>query len=347
MIYRAVDRSLLLPLYKRLLVEPFLGLIPDGIHPNTITHAGHLLNLLGTATLLLLWPEGGWPFALASLTLQLYCWCDNIDGPHARRTRQSSGLGEFLDHGLDAFSISYIALLTCMCVNAPPHWWVLMAVLIPGLPAVILWEQSVTGVFRLGVVNQIETLSVLSAGLMASAIFGAGVWTKISYAGITLAQIMLGWTSLTIVAVMLQGLHRVWRVSGTAALFTYAPMPAVQVLVVAAGLTRALDPVAAVALGISTSIFIGIRMLSWRVQSRMPEAVPLLWGVAVVLLGVLGVRLGVGEVPPAAAAAVVTTICTLCAALIALDMRKAIAALRHLDAAPSAPAASGGAIEQP
>ena len=43
--YRVEDRSVLLPHYKRLLVDPVLAHVPARLSPNAITHVGHLLCL--------------------------------------------------------------------------------------------------------------------------------------------------------------------------------------------------------------------------------------------------------------------------------------------------------------
>ena len=38
LVYKADDRSILLPYYKRFLIEPTLPFIPARLHPNVITH---------------------------------------------------------------------------------------------------------------------------------------------------------------------------------------------------------------------------------------------------------------------------------------------------------------------
>ena len=82
--YKVVDRSILLPFYRRFFVDPVLPLLPARLNPNTITHVGHLINFGGTVLLLALWPKRGWPFLTAMVLLQVYMWCDNADGAHAR-----------------------------------------------------------------------------------------------------------------------------------------------------------------------------------------------------------------------------------------------------------------------
>src|SRR6185295_18377168 len=153
------------------------------LNPNTITHVGHLINFGGTVLLLALWPKRGWPFLTAMLMLQIYMWCDNADGAHARRTNQCSAFGEFLDHGLDQLNTVYIAYLTCMALGVSPIWWVVISIIIPAAGAITYWEQSETGVFRLGMLNQVESLSVLSLALTTSGIFGQAIFDQITLFG--------------------------------------------------------------------------------------------------------------------------------------------------------------------
>ena len=88
-VYRADDRSLLLPFYKRWFVEPTLPFIPARVHPNTITHTGHLLCLAAAGLLVATNPRHGWVFFAAMVLLQAYNWCDNADG--ACRGARSTG----------------------------------------------------------------------------------------------------------------------------------------------------------------------------------------------------------------------------------------------------------------
>src|SRR4051812_41281198 len=123
LVYKVEDRSYLLPLYKRFCVNPCMRFLPASLNPNTITHLGHLVNLLGTAALIVfssMYPGTWWPFAIAALGVHLYNWADNADGAHARRTGQTSALGEFLDHGLDMFNTIYISYMSAIGIGAPP-----------------------------------------------------------------------------------------------------------------------------------------------------------------------------------------------------------------------------------
>lgn len=287
LVYRVDDRSILLPYYRRFIVDPLLPFIPARVNPNTITHAGHLLNLTGTALLVGLGPERGWPFVLAMVMLQIYLWCDNADGAHARRTNQCSAFGEFLDHGLDQLNTVYIGYLSAMALGAPPIWWVVLALIIPGAGAVTYWEQSQTGVFRLGLLNQVESLNVLSVCLTMSAVYGNDGWTHWSlFGGITLQTAMLVWTASTILFGMVRAMMRVAAFKGTEAVLPIVGLLAVFGAIVLATSLGALSAVAGVTLATGANVYVGMRMLANRLHGETPRFGPLPVAVAGVLFAV-------------------------------------------------------------
>jgi phosphatidylglycerophosphate synthase len=307
LVYKVDDRSILLPFYRRFIVDPALPLIPSSVNPNSITHAGHLLNLVGTAILVAMWPTRGWPFLLAMALLQIYMWCDNADGAHARRTNQCSAFGEFLDHGLDQLNTVYIGYLTAMALDAPPLWWVILALIIPGAGAVTYWEQSETGVFRLGLLNQVESLTVLSAALVMSAIFGRDVWTQWSLFGVvTLQTAMFAWSSATILFGMVRAMVRVARVRGA-----WAVLPVLGLLVFGGALVLAthegaLGTIAGVTLATAANVYAGMRMLANRLHKETPRLGGALFaGAVVVLLLTASARYGVTPSPALALGLVV------------------------------------------
>ena len=300
LVYKVDDRSILLPYYRRYLVDPLLPLIPASVNPNSITHAGHLLNLVGTALLIGLWPDRGWPYILAMLLLQAYMWCDNADGSHARRTNQCSAFGEFLDHGLDQLNTVYIGYLTAMALGVSPIWWVVIAFIIPGAGAVTYWEQSQTGVFRLGLLNQVESLTVLSMALTARAIFGASIWTEITIFGVTLQHVMLAWSASTILFGMLRSMFRVGVASPRGAA---AVLPIVGLLAFAGAITvatwfGAVSTVAGVTLCTGANVYFGMRMLTNRLHNETPRLGRLLVAGTAILALLVGVRLAGVAVSP-------------------------------------------------
>jgi phosphatidylglycerophosphate synthase len=253
--YEVRDRSLLLPHYKRWLVEPTLPLIPRSVSPNAITHAGHLLNLAGLAWLL----YGGSPL-VSALFLNAYLWADNADGAHARRTKQTSATGEFLDHGFDLLNATYVAIMTVVALGAPPMWSVAAAVVVPAAAAVTYWEQAETGTFQLGMFNQIESIACLTLILVARAVLGP----LPSVVGVALLAV----TTLTALVGFLNGVRRVRNRGGRLVPFV-APL-AFGMAIALVTMRGALSTAPAIAIGAAGFIFLGVRQLHLRIRREKP-----------------------------------------------------------------------------
>lgn len=330
LVYKVDDRSILLPYYRRFLVDPLLPLIPARVNPNSITHAGHLINLLGTVLLIGLWPDHGWPYIAAMLMLQVYMWCDNADGSHARRTNQCSAFGEFLDHGLDQLNTVYIAYLTAMALGVPPIWWVIIAFIIPGAGAVTYWEQSQTGIFRLGLLNQVESLTVLSIALTLRGIFGRDFWTSHALFGITIQLGMLLWSSSTIVFGMFRALYRVGQARGALAVLPILGMLGFGAAVILAARFEAISTITAVTLCTGLNVYFGMRMLAHRLHGEEPRIELVLVLGTAFLAALVGMRLAGMSVSPAVGLGFAGIAVAIFAALAMRDTRRSIV---HLGAA--------------
>jgi phosphatidylglycerophosphate synthase len=263
--YHADDRSLLLPHYQRWLVEPVLRVLPARVHPNAITHAGHLANL--SALLLLLWlrpQRGAWLLVAAGL-VQLYVWCDNADGAHARRTGQTSAYGELLDHGLDILNVIYVGMLSAYALGLGPMGWVIVTVLTASATALTYWEQAETGVFRLGMLNQIESSLVLFAVFVVGAVFGRGVWADHTLFGVPLREAFVWWVATTIGIGMVRNVARVQRHAGR-----WSDLPAAVALllcdatVIGALWLGAISHRVALAVSVAAGVVLALRMLRRR-----------------------------------------------------------------------------------
>lgn len=253
--YEVQDRSILLPHYKRLFIEPTLRFIPRRISPNAITHAGHLLNLAALVVLV----RGGSPLISAAL-LNAYLWADNADGAHARRTKQTSATGEFLDHGFDLLNATYVAIMTVIALGAPPMWSVAAAVVVPAAAAVTYWEQAETGTFQLGMFNQIESIACLTVVLVARAALGP--------LPAMLGVALLATTTLTALVGIANSVRRVVRRGGRLMPFV-APL-AFGVAIALVTATGTLGTVPAVAIGAAGFIFLGVRQLHLRIRKEKP-----------------------------------------------------------------------------
>jgi cyclopropane fatty-acyl-phospholipid synthase-like methyltransferase/phosphatidylglycerophosphate synthase len=204
--YQAADRSLVFPYYRRFLVDPALAYLPARLDPDVITHVGHLLALAALAVVAIPDARGGWPLVAAAVLLQLYVWCDNADGAHARRTGQTSTSGEYLDHGLDLACCAYIGATCAYAVGAHGPEALVLASVVPAAAALTCWEQSVTGVFRLGWLNQIEAVAATSAVLVTgAALGGVDALSQVSLAGVTLRQLVIGGSATGVVVGIVQG----------------------------------------------------------------------------------------------------------------------------------------------
>lgn len=298
LVYSVRDRSILLPYYKRFLVEPLIPSIPAQISPNAITHGGHVINL--AALVLLLAASGtnsGWPFFLVPVLVHVWLWCDHADGGHARRTNQCSGLGEYLDHGLDLLNATYVICMTVVALGVPPFWSVTAAVLVPAAAAVTYWEQAETGVFQLGLLNQIESVCSLSVALFARGLFGVAAIAAIHVGPYPLPTFILAMVSIVALFGILRCALRVKQNAGSTAPFL-APL-LFGAAVTFATATGALGTLSAIVLGASGYVFMGVCQLNFRIRGERPRLATGLVVAAVVVAGLAGYSLRVGAPPPA------------------------------------------------
>lgn len=214
--YKVDDRSIFLPYYRRFLINPALPRIPAKVDPNTITHLGHALCLAALLVTLACRMSAGWPTLLVIVLLQAYVWCDNADGAHARATGQQSAAGEYLDHGLDLVNCAYIGIISAYGLGSSTGTLgLILASLIAVASSLTTWEQSVTGVFRLGMVNQIESIFFLGFVLLADGIFGPEILTRVALFGVTLQQALFLAVSLSVVFTVARGMFAVRASGGT------------------------------------------------------------------------------------------------------------------------------------
>jgi phosphatidylglycerophosphate synthase len=267
--YAVQDRSILLPYYKRFLIEPVLPIIPASVNPNAITHGGHILNL--GALLLLVLNVGmnkRWPFLAVAILVHIYLWCDNADGGHARRTNQCSAKGEFLDHGLDLLNATYIAGMTVMTLGLPPFWSVAAVVVVPAAAAVTYWEQAETGVFQLGLLNQIESICCLTVALVLRAVLGEEPIAQAKLGSFSVPVAILIFVSTVALFGIFRSAMRVAKHGGRLGPFL-APFAFGAAVTVAAG-TGALGTLSAILIGAAVFVFLGVQQLTMRIRGKQP-----------------------------------------------------------------------------
>ena len=103
--YSCQDASYL----SKYVLQPYwnfmINFVPRSIAPNLVTLIGFVALLLNVATAYYFFPklEGnapGWVYLSFAFGIQWYSLLDNLDGRQARRTQNSSPLGELFDHGM-------------------------------------------------------------------------------------------------------------------------------------------------------------------------------------------------------------------------------------------------------
>jgi hypothetical protein len=196
-------------------------------------------------------------------------------------------MGELLDHGLDMLNTTYIAYIAAIAIGAPPLWWTALALVVPAACAITYWEQAETGLFSLGMLNQIESVTMLTLVLTVTAVFGVPIWDRVHVGPVTARLVMMGFVCATASVGILHNLWRVARTKGASSLVRVAPMIAFDVAVLVAAATGALSTVAAVTVGTAGNVFFGLRSLAMRTAGERPRVEAGVVVGAVLVIGLL------------------------------------------------------------
>lgn len=189
--YESAQGSILRPYYQKWIWQPLLDFVPQSWSPNVLTVISTFscaLSFLLAATL----SQEPLAMLLAAFLVFAYSSLDNMDGDHARRTGQSSRLGEFLDHWLDTINNGFVILGACLAVGLPTI--IALAVLAIGSLAffAVQLELRYTGVFRMGALGDIEGNSAVSLLYIAIAIGGPQFFLIQPIQGLPSIAILIG-----------------------------------------------------------------------------------------------------------------------------------------------------------
>ncbi|MFH2132479.1 MAG: CDP-alcohol phosphatidyltransferase family protein, partial [bacterium] len=103
--YNCIDKSLLLPIYKKYYVSAYFRLVPQWLTANMITifSTGFIMAM---AVMAFFFESKGspWHALIFAFCLHSYLLGDHLDGMQAKESGTSSPLGEFLDHYLDVYN---------------------------------------------------------------------------------------------------------------------------------------------------------------------------------------------------------------------------------------------------
>ncbi len=176
------DRSFLQPWLLKYLWRPIADRLPESLRPNSISIFG-LISMLscGLFTYLGIVHSQLW-FLLVTLGMGIYLTCDNIDGLFARRTKQTSTLGEFFDHWFDSFATGTISVTIGLALglgSATRLSGYLFLAYIFAMACVhftTFWEQLHTGVMVSGRLGSNESVITVMGVFLIITIFYGDPW---------------------------------------------------------------------------------------------------------------------------------------------------------------------------
>jgi phosphatidylglycerophosphate synthase len=268
--YRAEDRALLLGFYRWLLWDRLVAVLPARLPPNVITVFGEACAILSAVTSYYASRGTPWLYLVSAGLLFIYLTGDNCDGPHARRTQQTSNLGEFLDHGLDGLASCAVLLWSSFPLHLGGMWLAGIA----GLAGIgffcTFWAQFRTDFLVTPQISAME--GVTGAAVFQILVFALGepAWLRLSPHEITPATVVVGVLVLAYGIAIVAPLVRVARTGRS--LLEVVPV-ALLVAVIAAS---ALGPIGGLVPTLALSLVIAelvCRMLAYRHQGELQGAV--------------------------------------------------------------------------
>lgn len=156
--------------------------IPRSVAPNMVTLVGLFFIFLSYGLNVYYTPEvkgiAPWYiYVIHAICLFFYQTLDALDGKHARRTKNSSALGELFDHGCDAVSTTMIVLTSAASIQTGPTILLFYVVIISNLVFFFAqWDQYTAGSLVLGYINVTEAQFSGMAIHLISAFVGPDFW---------------------------------------------------------------------------------------------------------------------------------------------------------------------------
>ena len=212
--YKVDDQELLLGFYKKLVWDRLVPKIPASVTPNSLTIVGQVLAVAG-AVVCGVASAFSFPilYLVSAIFFLAYLTFDNIDGPHARRTGQTSPLGEFLDHGLDGMASASLLVAAMFVLKVDG---VLMALLcaVGALGfCIVFWEQFRTGLLVIPKVSTTEGVTLLAVLQLVMAVGGEPSWMRFSLDHVTAGTLMVFAMLIGYAAACAPPVFRSWKAS--------------------------------------------------------------------------------------------------------------------------------------
>lgn len=188
--YQCIDHSLLDPYLRLFFAKPLHKLIPKWLPANCISLLGHAcvwsVFLIATHK-----PSLTVIFCCLFL-LQSYMVLDVLDGMQARVTQTSSPLGEYIDHGGDAYNCGLIIYASLTLLNVTTTWFYYVLI---GLGLVIFslvsLEKKTTGYCVFPNIGNVELQTFLVLFFSALQIPSIGTSLAVHYYGLSMSTWIL------------------------------------------------------------------------------------------------------------------------------------------------------------
>jgi len=183
--YNAVDKSFVTKYILRHYWEYCTTLFPMSMAPNLITLTGFGFMVINLIFAIIFVPDletqtSSWFYFSCAAGLWLYSTFDNVDGKQARRTKQSSPLGELFDHGCDSLNCAVASIVEAAALGLGQSYYTYVFTMITIFTFYYsTWENYYTGRLYLGYVNGPTEGIILGTVIMTlSGIFGVDMWWK-------------------------------------------------------------------------------------------------------------------------------------------------------------------------
>ncbi len=176
--YRCEDVSYLKPIFYKLFVLPLADRLPARVAPNDITFLSQLFAFIPAAFALAFASQADlapyWYLLIPGIGFLGYIILDHLDGTHARRTGQSSPLGELTDHWCDAWNGALVPFAWSMCWGGIQYPMVTTFLAITGALAYTfaVSEHKATGVMKLDKIGGNEGMILMTLSMAPFWIFG-------------------------------------------------------------------------------------------------------------------------------------------------------------------------------
>lgn len=209
--YHSDDRELLLGVYRWLFWRWMVVLVPRWISPNALTLAGLAASVAAVGAALAGVAGYRWMYLASGALLFVYVTLDNLDGAHARRTGQSSRLGELLDHGLDGLASGSMFLIGAIVLHLDPLFTIIL--LVSGTAAFVLalWEQYRTNVLVIPQMSGTEGVTLVALLDTLAFVYDDPPWMHLDVTEWSFSTGVLIFVLLSALANLIPPVVRAWR----------------------------------------------------------------------------------------------------------------------------------------